>query len=314
MPNFQSLPKISWRKTIFLGFTSLLAFYIIFKTTVNINSILNDISHINLFYFWLAFATVLPSILLNTSRWFFILRSAGLSVSFKKIFMVATSSTALFVIPGRLGDLARSYPLRHEIPIEKTIATIVFEKIVDICVLLGYAGFGLIYYKYYLGSIIALGVAIFTIPIFLFLSRLRIRWIDRLKIGQKIYSALEILDNIKRGKINLAFAILCSVINIGLSLLAFYWLMLAVHTQVPLMAVLAFMPLCIFIGLIPLTLAGMGTRDAAIIHFFKLYALPSQSLSAGLLFAFQGYWVVALICLPFFIFYFRKDHRTTPHE
>jgi len=219
--------------------------------------------------------------------------------------MIATGSMPFSVVPGRLGDFIRSYPLRDEIPVSQTIATIILERIIDICALLIYAGIGLFFIEYYIGSAIALFISIAAIPSLIIFKKLKIIPPARNKIVEKIYGAAEILDRIHERKNFLGMAIICSILNMGLSLLAFYWLMLAVHAQVPFMAVLAFMPLSIFIGLIPLTLAGMGTRDAALIHFLTPYALPSQSLSAGLLFALQGYWIAAILCLPFLLIYLR---------
>ncbi len=310
MVKLQPLPKISWKKTILLGFTSLLAFFIIFKTTVNVKSFSTIISQIDMRYFWLAFATIPPTILLNATRWYYVLKASGFSIKFKRVFVIATSSLSFIVIPGRLGDFARSYPLRREVPVGQTVATIILEKIIDICTLLIYASIGLFFLGYYTGSAIALLISIATIPGLIIFKKLKITSPAKNKVIEKIYGAAEILDRVHERKNFLGIAAICSIINMGFSLLAFYWLMIAVHAPVPFITVLAFMPLSMFIGLIPITLAGSGTRDAALIYFFKPYALSSQSLSAGLLFALQGYWIVAIISLPFLLI-FLKDKPPT---
>ena len=127
---------------------------------------------------------------------------------------------------------------------------------------------------------------------------------------KSIYGASEILDKVHKRKNLLGMSVICSAINMYLSLLAFYWLMIAVHAPIPFTTVLAFMPMSIFIGLIPLTLAGMGTRDAAIIYFLKPYAISSKSLSASLIFALQGYWAVALFFLPLLFIYLKNEPAT----
>lgn len=306
MVKFQFLPKISWRKTIFLGFTSLLALFIIFKTTVNIRSFSAIISQIDIRYFWLAFATIPPSLFLNAARWYYVLRASGFLIKFRRIFIITMSSFPFVVIPGRLGDLVRSYPLRHEAPVSQTIATIILEKIIDVCTLLIYSGIGLFMLRYYYGSAVALFAAIASIPGLIILKKIKIISPTKNKLVQKIYGAAEILDRVHERKNLLGMAVVCSMINMGFSLLAFYWLMIAVKASVPFAAILAFMPLGTFIGLIPLTLAGMGTRDAAMIHFFRPYAMPSQSLSASLLYALQGYWIVAILCLPFLLLFLKE--------
>ena len=57
-------------------------------------------------------------------------------------------------------------------------------------------------------------------------------------------------------------------------------------------------PLAIFISLIPITIAGMGTRDSAIIYLFSSWASPSVCLGVGFLYTLFAYWFLALIGLP----------------
>jgi hypothetical protein len=307
MMTFRSILKISWGRTIFLGFTSLLAIYIIFKTTVSVRNFSEIINQIDNRYFWLAFAVIPPSIFLNAVRWHYVLKASGYIIKFKRVFMIATGSLPFCIIPGRLGDFVRSYPLRNEIPVSQTIATIILEKIIDICTLFLYAGIGLLLIGYYWGSAIALLISFATIPCLIILKKSGILPETENKMIKKIFDAAKILDRIHERKNFLYMAVLSSIVNMGLSLVGFYWLMTAVHAQVPIIAIFAFMPLCIIIGLLPLTLAGMGTRDAALIYFFSPYALASQSLSAGLVYALQGYWSVAILCLPFLFIFFKDE-------
>ena len=76
-------------------------------------------------------------------------------------------------------------------------------------------------------------------------------------------------------------------------------LFLALGVNIPIIYIFAAFPLSIFIGLIPITLAGMGTRDSAIIYFFAHLANPSICLAMGLLYSFFGYFLLALFGLPF---------------
>ena len=90
-----------------------------------------------------------------------------------------------------------------------------------------------------------------------------------------------------------------SIILWSIIMLEIKILFLALGTNLPIIYIFAAFPLSIFIGLIPITLAGMGTRDSAIIYFFAHLASPSICLVIGLLYSFFGYFLLALFGLPF---------------
>jgi hypothetical protein len=64
-------------------------------------------------------------------------------------------------------------------------------------------------------------------------------------------------------------------------------------------AIIAYVPISIFIGLLPITIGGVGTRDAALIHLFAPYASPAMMAGIGLLCSLR-YVLDSLIGLPFF--------------
>ena len=76
--------------------------------------------------------------------------------------------------------------------------------------------------------------------------------------------------------------------------------------SIPLAPVLAYAPLSIFVGLIPVTVAGMGTRDSALIFLFSSYADPAVMAGIGLLCSLR-YWIDTLVGIPFFHQYVREQ-------
>ncbi len=91
------------------------------------------------------------------------------------------------------------------------------------------------------------------------------------------------------------YSLLIWFISIVQTMTFFY----AVGTNVPLLFTVANIPIAIFIGLIPITLGGMGTRDAAIIFLFSEFATPEKLLGVGILFSIFRYWLLSLIGIPF---------------
>lgn len=73
---------------------------------------------------------------------------------------------------------------------------------------------------------------------------------------------------------------------------------LALRTSVPLIESLALSPLAILAGLIPLTFAGIGTRDAALVFLYAAFLSAPEAAALGLL-CTARYFLPALAGLPF---------------
>jgi uncharacterized protein (TIRG00374 family) len=83
-----------------------------------------------------------------------------------------------------------------------------------------------------------------------------------------------------------------------LHLLQIWLFILALKAIAPFLASLALSPLSILAGLLPLTFAGIGTRDAALIYFYHDYFNEATGAALGLL-CTSRYFIPALIGLPF---------------
>jgi uncharacterized membrane protein YbhN (UPF0104 family) len=82
-----------------------------------------------------------------------------------------------------------------------------------------------------------------------------------------------------------------------LHLLQFWLMARALGAPLPMIVTLALVPLAILAGLLPLTLAGIGTRDAALIALLRSYMSPATGAALGVL-ATLRYLLPALAGLP----------------
>ena len=73
--------------------------------------------------------------------------------------------------------------------------------------------------------------------------------------------------------------------------------------------VLALIPIVTFIGLLPITLAGIGTRDAAIIYLFSPFVSYTVAFSVGLIFTLIRY-IIPSIVGGFFVSHLFSRKRT----
>jgi hypothetical protein len=298
--------KIPIRQTIILAIAGLLIVFIAFKTLVNVNSFLSVLNNIVWPYFFLGLATMIPITILGILKWYFVLTAAGINVSFKKIFKIVISSISLTIIPGRLGDLARSYPLRNTVSISESISSIILEKIVDIAVLMIFSGLGLLFLGYVFYGTILLVLALLILPILNLLDKFSHVFLPKNNLTSKIHQAFTILQKVKKRKTMLMMAISSSVVNWVFTMVHIFWLFISVGAQVPFSAIFAFHPLSTFVGLLPVTLAGTGTRDSTMVFLFKNFATPEQSFSVGILYGIQTYWLLALLGIPLLYYFFKR--------
>lgn len=99
-------------------------------------------------------------------------------------------------------------------------------------------------------------------------------------------------------KARLAKVTLTSIFIWFLHLLQIWMFILALRAWCPFVANLALSPLAILAGLLPLTFAGVGTRDAALVVFYAPYFGAPTGAALGLL-CTARYVLPALGGMPF---------------
>ncbi len=228
--------------------------------------------------------------------------------------LILGASVLNMILPSKMGDLAKSYFMAERSNLSGSLALSIsiFEKACDLLSLLLWCVFGLILYpaKDSLFWIMTAGVAIGLIMGILLLSwqqfaelffKLGIRIAPKsLKNKlQKMQAAWgEMHSYFWHNKQQLLLVTSTSIFIWFLHLLQIWLFILALKAFTPFIISLALSPLAILAGLLPLTFAGIGTRDAAIIYFYQDYFSQATGAALGLL-CTSRYFIPALIGLPF---------------
>ncbi|WP_319423019.1 lysylphosphatidylglycerol synthase transmembrane domain-containing protein [Pleurocapsa sp. FMAR1] len=228
--------------------------------------------------------------------------------------LILGASVLNMILPSKMGDLAKSYFMAERSNISGSLALSIsiFEKACDLLSLLLWCVFGLILYpaKDSLFWIMTAGVAIGLIMGILLLSSQQFAELF-FKLGiriapksiktklQKMQAAWgEMHDYFWHNKQQLLLITSTSIFIWFLHLLQIWLFILALKAVTPFIISLALSPLAILAGLLPLTFAGIGTRDAAIIYFYQDYFSQATGAALGLL-CTSRYFIPALIGLPF---------------
>lgn len=294
---FPPMKKHSLRTLLVLSITVAI-FYLIF-TKIDFYSVVEVLSHANIFYLFIALSLLFVIILITAKRWQTILETIGYNFRYKECFNLIMGALPLTSItPSKSGDVIKAYYLKDQIPMSKTVGSVLAERIFDVLTLVLFSLVGMMLCQRYKLAFIALIIFMSIVAILLILRTdlhflLKESWNKKLR--NITFPVKALTNNRKVFFVVMLYSFSVWFLGIVQTLVFFY----ALGIDVPLLFTMANIPIAIFIGLIPVTLGGMGTRDVAIIVLFSEYATPSQLLGVGILFSVFRYWLLSLIGIPF---------------
>lgn len=228
--------------------------------------------------------------------------------------LILVASVLNLVLPSKMGDLAKAWFIkeRGHTSGELAFALVVFEKTCDMLSLLLWCAFGLLLYPhkdalfwlmtvFVVGGLIVgvalLGSRSFAETIFKMVSPVAPAKI-RSKLARLQTGWREMHECFWRDRRQLVLVAGTSVFIWFLHLLQIWMFIFALRANAPFLANLALAPLAILAGLLPLTFAGIGTRDAALILFYQPYLTTPVAAALGILCTMR-YVLPALAGLPF---------------
>ena len=228
--------------------------------------------------------------------------------------LILGASVLNLVLPSKMGDIAKAYFMcdRHNLSGTLALVISIFEKACDLLSLLLWCVFGLILYPakdslfwtmtagivggLSLGLLL-LGSSQFADLFFNIFTKITPKSISK-KLQKMQNSWQEMHRYFWRDKQQLLVITITSIFIWFLHLLQIWLFIIALEASVPFIASLALSPLSILAGLLPLTFAGIGTRDAALIYFYQDYFNEATGAALGLM-CTSRYFIPAIIGLPF---------------
>jgi uncharacterized protein (TIRG00374 family) len=215
-----------------------------------------------------------------------------------KAFGAYMSSDAIGIItPGRIGEIARLYYVRQDAPISFYAAfkTIVSDRIFDFT-MLGWFGLSgmLFYFKTfgdYPGIYYALGILGLFIIGYVFVIKfleiiLRFKKIHRLPVIRFIHDSF--LAVVRKR----ALAMWAITFAAYFLYFAFSWLiMISLHLTPSYIDVVFIMSIMSLSTIIPLSVAGFGTREATLVLLFSYYGLASETAISFSLMHFTAFFL-----------------------
>lgn len=274
---------------------------------------------------WLALglAAVVPLTLATAWRFAQLVRPAvGLGTATR---LILSASTLNLVLPSKMGDLAKAWVLtrRHGFDGGFALAIVVIEKLLDLASLLVWGVAALLWIGALTRPLLGLALAAIALLLVILLAilspspgvaRLLAELAHRLPrgIGQRIASFGdhwgEAVGWFWQDRAR-AVRLVALSLAIWAGHLAQFWLFVrALGSAMPFIDNAAFATLAILVGLLPFTIAGIGTRDAAIVLLYGAWLRPGQAAVLGVL-ATSRYLIPALAGLPFIRDYWAERAR-----
>ena len=209
--------------------------------------------------------------------------------------------------PAKSGDLVKAYYLRDRVPAMITTGALLAERAVDLAVWGCLSLVASLFFHQLVVSAFSALVLGGVVTLFIIAA-----WAERLPLPAGLCGKLQLLlqtsKAVGRRPTLLALLTALTLANCVVTILVTAVLFDGVGASVPLAYVTAAVLPAMFAGLLPFTLAGMGTRDSVMIVLFASYASSAQALTVGLVYAFFFRWLLSLLGLPFL----QQLMRTTP--
>jgi glycosyltransferase 2 family protein len=255
-----------------------------------------------------AFAAATACVWLTTVRWQLVLGGMGHALGFRRALEVVLASWPLgLVMPSRANDLLRAVAVRDVVPLAVGTGSILAEKAIDLLVLLAYAAIGAAFFGLWpLGALLAAALVAEIVVLALVVTRRG--WLESLpwlrtrpRVVEELFGAL---TSLRRSPMRLASIAGVSLVIRVLTVAVTHALLIAVGADVTLLQTLLLWPTAIIAGIAPLTLGGMGTRDAMFIALVSAHGAhvdASAVLAATMGYSAVAMWSFAIVGLPFMV-------------
>ncbi|MBN2190394.1 MAG: flippase-like domain-containing protein [Candidatus Aureabacteria bacterium] len=311
---------MSWKK-IRVAATLLIALYILFViySKINLPAFLGIFRNIDYLWFWTGMSIFIISALISSFRYVIILSGrADISLSSSLKLYLAGNSLNI-ALPSKMGDLSKAVFLKKEgvLGYSGAFSSVIVEKIFDVSALSSVMVIGLVFLpvnafftRDIKNVLLAAGLIFSALPLIIYLmGALKASVLKRTVPGIDGYFSQfhNFLMDLKKKPGKLFMVIVLSFLLWFSQVLQVFCFFRSFNASVDVVISFALIPVAIFIGLIPIAFAGIGTRDKALIVLFGWYGYPDYLMAALGVMCTARYVVPAVFGLPFLIKYMSKD-------
>lgn len=297
---------MDWKKLLPIAGIILLI-YILWR--FDIEKIISLFSTIHPLYAILCFLGYPLLLVVMTIEWQVILKQQSIQVSF----VYSLKNTLIgyfygFITPGGLGSYLRALYLKQEshAPLPKCISNIVTINALDLITVFSFSSIGGLFllgqnpYLFIISMVILLTIIVLFI---FFLRQKKSRQLFNRLLATQIFQIIQRymddpietfyddLPSIKNLRIPFVISIICCFVFY--TELYFIAQLFAIH--LPFFTMLFMCAIAGAVATLPISVHGLGTRDAALVALLSLYGVPPENSISFTLFWFTIFWVTPSI-------------------
>lgn len=268
-----------------------LALFIYILIKVDIISVINELYNADLFYLLISLFFMVILCFSETFKWFVIAFFQDIKVPFLEAVRINLISNFYgFITPSKLGAVVRAeYLKKYTGNIGKGLCNFTLDKILDISSIIFIAILFSFVFKNKLNLPLGIFIIIFLIFILLtlmFVNKNRSKFIIKLffqrfvpgKFMDKAKLTFDsFYDNIPRKRYFVLFFLL-NVFNWIIGYIIAYFIGLSLGINLPFIYYLAILPIGTLVTMIPISINGLGTREAALISLFALFGISAPKV------------------------------------
>lgn len=260
-------------------------------------------------YFLILPFTVALIFYLQTLKWQFLLKSQGIKTRFIDLFQIHfISNYYATVTPSRLGYFSKIPYLKNLTGVSagKAGSSVIIDRILDILTVFVFALFGFLFFLRSYPNIFIIFLMIFLIfiiTILFFYSKKRARFFVSFfkklipdKFKDKLRNEFNGFYDGFPSKKKLLIPILLAIITWFIIYSQTYLVALSLNINISYWHFIILLPISTAVSLLPITVSGIGTREAVLILLFSNYNISQESIVAMSLTGF-----ILLYCLPAFV-------------
>lgn len=272
--------------------------FIYILSRIDLQQLFVKFKEINLLYYLIALLFLIPGFLIRAFRWKMIVNSTAAEISFLDLAEILAKGILLGVAtPGKLGEFWQAKYLAESTGTSggKAFYTTFIDRMVDLLVTGAVALLGILVISSRFGirkdlELYILIIVSFVFFVYFFLRKTGVQQIFKNLLNFLIPAPFKVnansfLSEFYQGFKSLNFNLFLKILGYGFlyylnMVLIHYFITLSLGIIIPFWYLFLIVAIVLLISIIPITVAGIGLREAGFIYFFSILGLPASSAVA----------------------------------
>jgi glycosyltransferase 2 family protein len=269
----------------------ILLVYVIYRA--NPQKIINEVLNVNISFFLIAIALTFLSLITQTLKWSVIATYQKINLGFWEAFKINLVGFFYgFITPAKIGNIVRADYLKKYTggDLSPGITNFILDKIFDLLSLIGIV----VLFSFSFKSVIPINYfyisvtlfVLFIAGIFIFKDQERSKKILRVfyihlvpnKLKERWKSRFYAFYNHFPSKKYFVLFLFINAINWVVIYWSMYFMGRSLGINLPFLTFLAICPIATLIGYIPITINGLGTREAILVSLMGLFGVDSAKV------------------------------------